>query len=288
MIRKTLTILCLLGLLLSVGLWGVSNWNVDHLPYLPGYFAVMCLVWLAAAICACIAIAYVSSSWRAPAALGGTAFGLIGLFSVNQVASELKEPLVTWLLLPELYVAIGAIFGTTAFWSLAVIKGCFQARTERLSVLAQHQPRTSWRISRIPTMISLILLLLSIEMWLLSYLRIEYQTPTTRTIVTSGIVWRIPTRQKHSGLSVDGFHWYDQAGLYRGFTTYWMPTWSPFVRIPLWIPTAVFALGFWCPYYLPIRRVRIRQEKGLCVNCGYDLRASKERCPECGREFEST
>ena len=50
------------------------------------------------------------------------------------------------------------------------------------------------------------------------------------------------------------------------------------VAIPLWMPFVLAAIStaiLW-------RRDRRTPTAGLCRMCGYDLRASKDKCPECG------
>ena len=59
---------------------------------------------------------------------------------------------------------------------------------------------------------------------------------------------------------------------------------SGYRRIRLWIPTAIFGVLFLSCRPLHHRR-RKRKKLGLCLKCGYDLRASKDRCPECGEEI---
>ncbi len=61
-----------------------------------------------------------------------------------------------------------------------------------------------------------------------------------------------------------------------------------FLEVPLWIPALVFGSLFCTCLPLTFHRRRNRKKLGLCVKCGYDLRASKDRCPECGEEFGST
>jgi hypothetical protein len=51
-----------------------------------------------------------------------------------------------------------------------------------------------------------------------------------------------------------------------------------FWKIPWWFPTTIFGI-------FPVARLAFQRRKhlpGFCFACGYDLRESKDRCPECG------
>jgi hypothetical protein len=61
-----------------------------------------------------------------------------------------------------------------------------------------------------------------------------------------------------------------------------MQFWDAVIVFPDWLLTSIFAL---LPAIWLAQRYRKldRRSKGLCQSCGYDLRASPDRCPECGR-----
>jgi hypothetical protein len=59
-----------------------------------------------------------------------------------------------------------------------------------------------------------------------------------------------------------------------------------YVIVPDWSATLAFTIaGLWLLLGKPAQRQR-RRAKGLCVNCGYDLRETRDRCPECGTPIE--
>lgn len=54
------------------------------------------------------------------------------------------------------------------------------------------------------------------------------------------------------------------------------------IRIPFWPLELLAASVLLAPAVKDIR-VRLRRRRGLCVQCGYDLRGIAAICPECGR-----
>jgi hypothetical protein len=53
------------------------------------------------------------------------------------------------------------------------------------------------------------------------------------------------------------------------------------VIAPYWFVALLTCVSPLC-LFLSGRKSRRRQTLGLCLSCGYDLRASEDRCPECG------
>ena len=54
-----------------------------------------------------------------------------------------------------------------------------------------------------------------------------------------------------------------------------------YLFVPHWVPLGLFAAAPAAWFARRLRRAR-RSACGLCIACGYDLRATRHRCPECG------
>lgn len=88
--------------------------------------------------------------------------------------------------------------------------------------------------------------------------RLRSQPPGTTPRYPAAL-WRFALEPNDGGLKTPGLGWID-------------------VHFPLWAAAALFAIP---PMYIRLRRTRVQAEN-VCATCGYDLRATPDRCPECG------
>ncbi len=136
------------------------------------------------------------------------------------------------------------------------------------------------------TILSLIGLLLSVGLWGVSYLRVHCEGPYITLMLTHGCwVFGYDPESAHKDWDCGYFG-------FRDFTTFPIPFCSRDGRgfsfvLPFWLSTLLFGfLCVWRAHPFSRRRRRKRKKLGLCIRCGYDLRGSKGRCPECGTPFE--
>jgi hypothetical protein len=129
------------------------------------------------------------------------------------------------------------------------------------------------RLFTVASALSLLLCALAVALWVYSY-----RLPDT-------IVWeRKQIGQPEIHAVPGGFYWWVKVGIERVSYSeqYWQIVLLTLV-VPLW-PVIRRVGKLEAKLLQNVRRwlEMDRRASALCRRCGYDLRASKDRCPECG------
>jgi hypothetical protein len=141
------------------------------------------------------------------------------------------------------------------------------------------------KLPRIPVVVSLILLIsvmtLIVRSWWTADLIFSHHVDSTAVYTVVGGEFGLYTLPH--GPEAHDYWWHESRGRADFVAD---PLWfhagdNPYYRsMPLWLLTIP-------PVSAAIYFARGRHAgSGFCASCGYDLRASPERCPECGRDAQ--
>jgi hypothetical protein len=98
------------------------------------------------------------------------------------------------------------------------------------------------------------------------------------------LMLHIPQLYGPEGRDNEDSWFYGNSLIYHGGGWGWWGTRTRFVVVPDWIVAAACLI---LPSHFLAQRLRVHRNEhrrlaGLCASCGYDLRATPGRCPECG------
>jgi hypothetical protein len=163
--------------------------------------------------------------------------------------------------------------------------------------VAHKKPQFFRRLFTIASAISLLLCLATAALWVRSYFRADiligrsnhgtliFQSEELASFRGRILLWRGyapgPEQSHDWNYSVSNPYELGGDGPFDCFNTNGIVG----ILFPHWSLATLFALlPTWrlISAILRTRRRAKRQRLGLCPTCGYDLRASPERCPECG------
>lgn len=164
--------------------------------------------------------------------------------------------------------------------------------------LASHVEKR--RLSSIVSAISLMLCLATGVLWVRSYWTLDYLSKHSS-------FWLVMVTSERGRLDISTSRYQQPLQMDIGYAPIpegllppkldYDPGWSPLgfdvvnvekawghtvaVGIPHWF-ASVFSAVLPVRWFWKWRRDRLAKRKGLCPQCGYDLRATPNRCPECG------
>jgi hypothetical protein len=151
--------------------------------------------------------------------------------------------------------------------------------------------------------LSLILFVVMLVLWVRSYFVLDgigfarhfwnargratvVEVGSNRGVVQTIIYWyENKTQAARMGSGLEIFHNHpnpyakNYVGFYYSFPSAHLPPIEQDIFIPYWFVCIIFLAM--PPHWLRLR-LRAAINTGMCSKCGYDLRATPDRCPECG------